>query len=143
MSTTIADQGTGRGQDLRAAPQGRKTKQQVLLGRAQPGLSEQRLEGHEIARGQGPPNAGLDLGVELQPGEQAVEEFGMADVELVAAKPGRLQAAGREGDHLGIRHRARGADQLRPGLVRLPAAGEAAGVVAEHGGGVAEPQGEG
>jgi hypothetical protein len=52
----------------------------------------------------------------------------VAHVDLEAAEPGRLEAAGGQRDHLRIRDRAAGADELGADLVGLQTLVEAAGV---------------
>ncbi len=66
----------------------------------------------------------------------------MPDVDLIAAEPGRLETARRQGDHLGVRDRSGCPDQLGPDLVGLPSLLETALIGGENRARVAQPQGE-
>src|SRR5215471_3613318 len=142
LRPAVADQAARRVQDVGPAPQGREPEQELVLGAAQRRPVEQRLQRHEVAPGEGLPHARLQVGGQVEAVEQAQEELGVADVDLVAPQAGRVEAADGHRDHLGVRDRAGRAHELGADLVRLPAPGEAPGVVRQDRPRVAEPQRE-
>ena len=77
-----------------------------MFGGLERRVLEQCLERHEIARRQRGADGGLHLVRQLDRIHDPLEELRVADVDLVAADAGRLHAAGGEGDHLGVGHRA-------------------------------------
>ena len=114
-----------------------------MLRGSQRGALQQLLEGDEIARRQGRPDAGLDSVRQLDRVHDALEELGMADVDLVAPQPGGLEAACRERDHLRIRIGPARTDQLGADLIALAPLVETAGVRRHHRPGVAEADRQG
>ena len=104
---------------------------------------QQLLEGDEVARREGRPHAGLHSVRQLDRVHDALEELGMADVDLVAAQAGGFKAACRERDHLRIGIRAARTHQLGSDLVALAPLVEASRVRRHHRPGVAEAEGQG
>src|SRR5260370_34595329 len=136
---TVATEPARSVQDHRAAAKSREAQQELVFGRTQWRLLEQRFESHEIPGCQRDADGGFDFVGQLDRVHDSVEELGVADVDLVALHPARLQAPGRERDPLGIGHGARRSDELGAHLVGLAALVEPALARREHGTGVAEP----
>ena len=64
---------------------------------------EERLQRDEVARRQGCAHGGFDIVGQLDRVHDAVEELGVAHVDLIPPDAGRLHASGCKSDHLGIR----------------------------------------
>ncbi len=114
-----------------------------MLGRAKRRTGEQVLESDKIASRQGASHPGFHSGGETDGVHDALEELGMADVDLVASQARRLEASRRQCNDLGVRDRSRRADQLRAHLVGLAPLVESPLVGGKHRTRIAKAQGQG
>src|SRR5256712_6230675 len=90
LRAPVADQASGGVEDLRSAPKGGKSQQKLVLRGTKRCAGQQLLERDEVAGGKRAAHARFHSGGKPDRVPDALEELGVADVDLVVTQTGRL-----------------------------------------------------
>src|SRR5207245_9355816 len=100
LRAPAADQASGGVEDLRSAPKGGKSQQKLVLRGTKRCAGQQLLERDEVAGGKRAAHARFHSGGKPDRVHDALEELGVAHVDLALPPTGRLEAARGERDDL-------------------------------------------